>query len=172
MSKTINLQERWHPRLINSLFQYYIISEITGNKIITKTKEIEFILQKCKTEYNNNKSYYDNELANININTNNKDMFIDDNNNTKIKKLYTLLYLIYKNNNININVISLQYIIYIINIINTENLVDNTMLTNFKIKKSGNYLYYIAGFGIVGLIFGAGCLFGLKNIKLPLFVKN
>jgi|688.fasta_scaffold137337_3 hypothetical protein len=169
MSKTINLQERWHPRLINCLFHNYIISEITNNKIIIKTKEIEFILQKCKTEYNNNKSYYDNELANIN--TNNRYIFIDDNDNTKIKKIYTLLYLIFIQNNI--NEVKLQYIIYIINIINTENLIDKTMLNNFKIKKSGNYLYYIAGFSIAGLlVIGTGYLFGFKNIRLPLIIKN
>jgi len=169
MSKTINLQERWHPRLINCLFHNYIISEITNNKLFIKTKEIEFILQKCKTEYDNNKSYYDNEFANININ--NKDIFNDDNDNIKIKKLYTLLYIIFIQKNI--NEVKLQYIIYIINIINTENLIDKTMLNDFKIKKSVIYLYYITGFGIAGLLtIGAGYLYGFKNIKLPLTIKN
>lgn len=169
MSKTINLQERWYPRLINYLFHIYIMSKITNNKLSIKTKEIEFILQKCKTEYNNNKSYYDNEFANITIN--NKDIFNDDNDNIKIKKLYTLLYIIIFIHN-NINEVKIQYITYITNIINTENLIDKTMLNDFKIKKSENYLYYITGFGIAGLLIGAGYIFGFKNIKLPLIIKN
>jgi hypothetical protein len=165
MSNTINLQERWCPRLINSNFYNYIISEITDNHdIIKKTKEIEFILLKCKNEYNNNKLYYDTELTNIESkNKNNND------DNTKIEKLYTLIYVIFIQDIKNEK--KLEHICYIINIINTENLIDNTMLNSFKIKKSENYLYYLAGISGI-LIIGAAYLIGIKNIKLPLIINN